>query len=90
MTRFKKPSTGHKSYGSALNGVSLYIQNNHYELIKSKEYSQLKSKLSKLLCKFLIEKGLPIKNNGKQSSSDFNANVVQQNWKAFKEWLRSQ
>jgi hypothetical protein len=88
---FNKPSYGHKSYESALNGISSYVSSKHKDLIPTpKDWGQYKSKLAKLIKKFLKEQSLDYKASGKDSAVDYNANQVQDNFKEFKEWLTEQ
>ena len=88
--KFDRPSNGHKSYNSAINGVALYVQSRDFEVInKCKDANQFASKLSKLMRRFLSDLNLPVKNNGHWKSSDYNANVIQDNWNEFKNWIES-
>ncbi|WP_439132399.1 hypothetical protein [Polaribacter sp.] len=86
--KFNKPSYGHKSYNSAYNGILNYIQDNHQDVIpKTKDVNQYFSKVNKLIRKFLKSKNLKVKDNGSSNSAHFNANVIQENWKEFKQYL---
>jgi len=89
MKKFDKPKHGHKSYDSALNGVAVYQQKNHKELIFSKDGNQYFSKLGKLMIVFLKENDFDLKDNGSYSAIQYNANVVQENWAKFKEFLKN-
>lgn len=91
MSRFKKPRFGHKSYHSAINGISKYINENHKELIpKVKDPNQYFSWLGRFIKMFLIEEDLAFKSGKKHSVVDYNANIVQDNFKLFKEWIKKQ
>lgn len=85
--RFNKPNYGYKSYHSAINGVANYIQNEERFRLKNNESGKFFSKLADLMIIYLSEKKLNFKNNKKFSSMDFNANIIQEDFKTFKKWL---
>ena len=87
--RFNKPNYGYKSYHSAINGISNYIQNEERFRLKNNEGGKFFSKLADLMIIYLSEKKLNFKNNKKFSSMDFNANIIQEDFKTFKKWLEN-
>ena len=88
MKRFKRPATGHKSYESALNGIMKYIQTNKPLLIPKVEVNKQFTLLNGLLIVFLKEKELTFRNTNSTANMYFNANLVQDNFKLFKHWLK--
>jgi hypothetical protein len=88
--KFNRHSYGHKSYHSSFNGILNYIQSNHSDSIpKTKDVNQYFSKVKKLMRRFLRERKLKIKDNNSDGAGDFNANVIQNNFDAFKEFLNN-
>lgn len=87
--KFNRPYSGHKSYESAFNGVALYIQGNFKNLLTGNN-NRVFSEVNEVMRNYLKEKGLKAKENNKSSSMDFNANVIQNDWKSFKNWLKEQ
>ena len=85
--RFNKPNYGYKSYHSAINGIANYIQNEERFRLKNNEGGKFFNKLADLMIIYLSEKKLNFKNNKKFSSMDFNANIIQEDFKTFKKWL---
>lgn len=84
--KFNKPYKGYGSYQSAVNGIANYIQN--YERFRiSGNPNMFFNKLSDLMILYLSEKKLKFRNNKKISSMYFNANMIQENFKNFKQWL---
>ena len=87
--KFNKPNYGYKSYHSAINGIANYIQNEERFRLKNNEGSKFFNNLADLMIKYLSEKNLKFKNNKKFSSMDFNANIIQEDFKTFKKWLEN-
>lgn len=87
---FDRPSRGYGSYNSAINGVSKYVNTHHPKLIQvqNKDANKWFSQLAVLMQTFLESIEVKHKKKKSFSASDFNANLVQDNWKAFKEWLK--
>lgn len=73
----------YKSKETAFNGVILYIQRNHCNLIPSvKDYGQLKKHIVNLQREFLDSINVKYIKNKEQE-------MVQKNWKEFKSFLKS-
>jgi hypothetical protein len=86
--QFNRPSRGHKSTDSAINGIARYVQNRSYQVIpKIKDGNQFGSKLHKLMREFLKENNLDCKDNGSYKSAWYNSNVIQNNFELFKNWI---
>lgn len=86
--RFNRPSSGHKSYNSAINGVAKFIQTRDFSVLGNiKDPNQFGSKLNKLMRRFLKENNLKCFDNQKFKSHDLNANLVQDNFDKFKRWI---
>lgn len=85
-----RPRTGYKSYKSAINGVSKYVQDHFSNCIeKTSSPPTFFKRLNLLMISFLKENNFEFKNGGSYSVMDYNANKVQDNWKEFKEWLKN-
>lgn len=78
------------AYGSkqtSLNGVWVYIQNKGY-IVETKDPNVLASRISKLMREYLKENNLKVVDNGSYFAQDRNAETIQQDFKAFKKWLK--
>lgn len=87
--KFNKPSWGHKSYNSAINGVAKYFQAQKPDFFGKVDGNQFFSKLNQLMIKFLKEHNFDHRNSKKHSAHDYNANVIQSNWVAWKAYVEN-
>lgn len=85
--RFNRPNNGYGGFNSGLNGVANYLQKEERFRIGNKDANKFFSKLAELMINYLETNNLPFKNNKRYSSMDFNANVIQNDFHSFKEWI---
>ena len=89
MKKFNKPKFGYKGYATAINGIANFQQEHYPSLIQTKDPNQYLSKLGGLIRHFLEISGIEYKKEKSYSAIDYNANLVQENWKQFKEYLKN-
>lgn len=87
MKSFHKRNFGYKGYATAINGIAKFQQEYHPSLIQVKDPNQYLSKLGGLIQDFLEKQEIEYMKKKSYSAIDYNANLVQDNWKQFKEYL---
>ena len=88
--KFKRPYTGHKSQESAFNGVCVYIQTKFPNVIeKTKDTNKLFSQIRKLMIKYLEFKGIDHKTKLSYTDGNYNANLIQNDFKSFVGYLKT-
>jgi len=88
--KFKRPHTGHKSQESAFNGVASFIQLKFPNVIeKTNDPNKLFSQIRKLMIKYLEFKGIDHKTKLSNIDGDYNANLIQNDFKSFIEYLKT-
>lgn len=88
MKRFHKPKFGYKGYATAINGIAKFQQDHYPSLIQTKDGNQYFSKLGGIIRSYLEQKGVEYKKEKNYHAVDYNANLVQENWNDFKQYLQ--
>lgn len=85
---FKRPSFGHKSYDSALNGIINYTFNNDNSIFKGLDGNQRRKKVGLIMKGFLRYMKIEHRIKGNEKDLRYNANLVQNNFKEYKKYLK--